>query len=249
MINPVIIMKYYISYEKGPSPVHNHNHYEISICTKGQGICDFTDNQITITPGKILITPPHIMHKTICEKEYERIRICGDFSRFFNLDFPLAITDTPKNEGLQLAQIIYENRHSFPEYISSLCSAFAHFALKSLDTENQINANIREIMNKISEGFSDANTDVCNILKSSGYSEDYIRNQFKKTTGKTPTEFLTEIRITHACYLIDTYKNTLSLSEIAEKCGYTDYVYFSRRFKQFTGMSPKKYSGIQSDEC
>ena len=82
---------------------------------------------------------------------------------------------------------------------------------------------------------------IAGFLQKSGYAEDYIRAQFKKFTGKTPTEFLTKIRIYHACYLIDAYKNTLSLAEIAEKCGYTDYVYFSRRFKHIMGISPREY--------
>ena len=31
------------------------------------------------------------------------------------------------------------------------------------------------------------------------------------------------------------------VAEIAEKCGYTDYIYFSRKFKQITGKSPRAY--------
>ena len=30
-------------------------------------------------------------------------------------------------------------------------------------------------------------------------------------------------------------------ADVAEKCGYSDYVYFSRRFKQVTGISPKEW--------
>ena len=79
------------------------------------------------------------------------------------------------------------------------------------------------------------------ILQKSGYSEDYIRSVFKKLTGKTPHEFLTDIRMNHACFLIDVYKDTLLLSQIAEKCGYLDYVYFSKIFKSVKGVSPKSY--------
>ena len=40
---------------------------------------------------------------------------------------------------------------------------------------------------------------------------------------------------------MDIYINSMSLNEISEKCGYTDYVYFSRKFKQVMGMSPRNY--------
>jgi AraC-like DNA-binding protein len=79
------------------------------------------------------------------------------------------------------------------------------------------------------------------LLTKSGYAEDYIRAKFREITGYTPVEFLTKVRISQACSLIDMYGNSLQLSEIAEKCGYTDYVYFSRRFKALTGISPREY--------
>ena len=68
----------------------------------------------------------------------------------------------------------------------------------------------------------------------------------KQMTNKTPIEFLTHMRIRHACYLMDVFKNALSLAEIAEKCGYTDYIYFSRRFKQQMGVSPRAYKGASN---
>ncbi|MBR5900472.1 MAG: AraC family transcriptional regulator, partial [Clostridia bacterium] len=45
----------------------------------------------------------------------------------------------------------------------------------------------------------------------------------------------------HAKQLIDTYKDALLLYEVAILSGFSDYVYFSRRFKKFTGLSPQEY--------
>ncbi|MBQ8146607.1 MAG: AraC family transcriptional regulator [Clostridia bacterium] len=64
---------------------------------------------------------------------------------------------------------------------------------------------------------------------------------FKKVTGKTPNEFLTVIRIEHACFLMDIYHSKLSLAKISEQCGYLDYIYFSKKFKSIMGVSPRKY--------
>ena len=72
--------------------------------------------------------------------------------------------------------------------------------------------------------------------------EDYIRANFKNITEKNSTEFLNKTRIKHTCYLIDIYKGSVSFTDIAGKCGYVDYVYFSRIFKQIMGISPCKYS-------
>lgn len=100
----------------------------------------------------------------------------------------------------------------------------------------------KKIANKISNEYSDSDISLSQILNESGYSEDYIREQFKCYTGKTPTEFLTTVRITHACYLMEIYGDSVTLAEISEQCGYTDYVYFSKKFKQVIGVSPRKYS-------
>lgn len=240
----VMTMKYYVHAAEGSSPVHYHKHYEVIICTKGSGICHFKEKDITISSGKILVIPPHLPHSNECTDKYERIYISNDFKMFLDLSEPVIIDDTTTEEGICLGRLLYQNRHSNPEYLSALGNAFSHYLLRSMNKDNKVQSKVREIMNTISESFSDSNTDVCNILKSSGYAEDYIRAQFKNVSGSTPIEFLTKVRINHACYLIDTYKSAMSLSEISEKCGYNDYVYFSRRFKSIMGMSPREYANI-----
>ena len=125
--------------------------------------------------------------------------------------------------------------------MSALINAFIHSLLQNIKMEDQLFLAVRAVIEKISNHFYNSDLDLHALLTESGYAEDYIGAQFKKILNKTPTQFLTEIRINHACFLINTCKNTLSLSDIAEKCGYTDYAYFSRRFKYITGSSPRAF--------
>ncbi|MBE7063138.1 MAG: helix-turn-helix domain-containing protein [Ruminococcaceae bacterium] len=234
-------MAFLINLIKEESSPHTHKNYEIIVYTRGRGIFHATEKDVLVSPGKIIIIPPGTVHSVTFDGRLERIYINGDLNHIFNLAAPTVILDTPEKEGLFLAKMIYANRYTNSEYTAALIGAFAHFLLQSLKMEDAIHLVIKDIVNKITNNFYDSTISLSSLLQKSGYAEDYIRTQFKKSTGKTPTEFLTEIRIRHACYLIDTYKSTLSLSEIAEKCGYTDYVYFSRRFKHILGMSPRKY--------
>lgn len=144
-------------------------------------------------------------------------------------------------EGTFLAKMIYNHRYSNPEYVVALTGALAHFVAENFKNDNEISIAVKKIVDEITTEFYNSNLNIGEILENGGYAKDYIRAHFKKITGKTPIEFLTKVRISHACFLIDTYKSSLSLSEIAEKCGYTDYVYFSRKFKQVTGVSPRMY--------
>lgn len=62
---------------------------------------------------------------------------------------------------------------------------------------------------------------------------------FKKKTRKTYFQFLTEVRIGHACsILID---NEKSVSEICYACGYNNPSNFNQQFKMITKKTPVQY--------
>lgn len=234
-------MRYIMNYIKQETPSHQHKDYEVIVYTSGNGVFLAGGKQIPVFPGKIVIIPPGVMHGVEFSDNLERIYIRGEFSHIFNLTSPTVVLDNAENEGRLLAKMIYNNRYANAEYVTALVGAFAHYLTQSLKMEDKISATIEEIVDQITNNFYDSNINLNALLQNSGYAEDYIRAQFKRFTGRTPIEFLTRVRINHACYLIDTYKYALSLAEIAEKCGYTDYVYFSRRFKNMVGVSPRKY--------
>ncbi len=200
------------------------------------------EKDIHVSPGKFIILPPEFIHSSKATEDIERIYINGDFNHIFSFSSPLVISDNAEGTGTSLAKMIYNNRYANPEYVSALTNAFAHFLIQNIKAEKDINITIKNIVNYICDNFYDSKLNLNELLNKTGYAEDYMRAQFRAFTGKTPTEFLTEVRISHACFLIDVYKDSLSLTEISEKCGYTDYVYFSRRFKQITGTSPKQYA-------
>jgi len=237
-------MPYLINLVEHASNPHQHKTHEIIYFGEGEGIFHCGGMQTPVGPGKIAIIPPDTVHHSAFEEKLSRIYISGDFHHIFNFPAPVVISDNPEHEGLLLAEMIYRNRYGNPEYLSALIDAFAHFLIQSLNMDDEVSLAVKDIVHEITAGFHDSHLDLAGLLKKSGYAEDYIRSQFKRITGKTPTEFLTKIRISHACFLIDSYKHSLTLSEIADSCGYTDYAYFSRRFKQFTGMSPREYMAV-----
>ncbi|MEO9004579.1 MAG: AraC family transcriptional regulator [Ginsengibacter sp.] len=62
---------------------------------------------------------------------------------------------------------------------------------------------------------------------------------FKLMTNKTYYDFLTEIRISHACrFLIE---DKLSVEQIADSCGFYNISNFYRQFKKVIGVTPLTY--------
>src|SRR3546814_8538305 len=58
-------------------------------------------------------------------------------------------------------------------------------------------------------------------------------------TKKTYNEFLTEIRISHACRLL--IEDKLTTDVICFECGFHNISNFFRHFKKMTGITPLKY--------
>lgn len=66
-----------------------------------------------------------------------------------------------------------------------------------------------------------------------------FNRRFKNATGKTPLQYLQEIRIDMAKDLLQT--SNLSISEIAYKVGYQDMGHFSSLFKKLLTTTPSDY--------
>ncbi len=73
-----------------------------------------------------------------------------------------------------------------------------------------------------------------------GLSPSYLRALFEKWVGESPQQFHTRYRIDQAKRLLT--QQSLSISEVAYHVGYNDVRYFSRVFKQRTGVTPTQYA-------
>lgn len=97
---------------------------------------------------------------------------------------------------------------------------------------NQINLNLTSDLSlkTLSEMFS--------------ISAGYLSTLFKKETGMTLTDYVNKKRVEHAIFLLNTTQ--LQIQAIASYCGIGDINYFTRIFKKFSGMTPKKYRDLVS---
>ncbi len=222
-------------------PKHSHSYFEIIHYYKGEGYLYTDKGYIPFNPGTIIIVPPKTIHGSVSEMEFKNISIGGNFKNGLFFDEPITIEDNEDKDGETLAMLLLKNKNYNSMYINSLANAYIHFLLNRISLHKPINSVINEIIDIISEKFDDANINLTEIIGSYAYTKDYIRQQFKKATNMHPTEFLTKCRIEQSAFLIDVYRSTIPLSQIAEKCGYNDYVYFSKQFKKYIGLSPSMY--------
>ncbi|MFC4779275.1 AraC family transcriptional regulator [Paenibacillus sp. GCM10023252] len=77
----------------------------------------------------------------------------------------------------------------------------------------------------------------------SGLSKNYILSLFRKHVGMSPMQYLTWIRINKAREMA--IQSNLSISQIAERVGYSDVHSFCRMYKKKTGQSISQFcSGL-----
>lgn len=74
---------------------------------------------------------------------------------------------------------------------------------------------------------------------------EYISNLFAKETGMTFSNYLKKVRIEKAKELILT--TDMKIYEVACSVGYPDQKYFSKVFKEYTGVSAKQFA-IKNDK-
>ncbi|VGO19195.1 helix-turn-helix domain-containing protein [Pontiella sulfatireligans] len=77
------------------------------------------------------------------------------------------------------------------------------------------------------------------LAKLAGISVEGIYRMFRNHLGASPTNYISQIRIRKASHLLK--QNEYGIDEIAELTGFPNRAYFSRVFKQITGMSPGSY--------
>ena len=78
-----------------------------------------------------------------------------------------------------------------------------------------------------------------NIEKQFYLSYKYMSHLFKKEKGVTMQQYHNSVRMDEACRLL--CSTLMSIGEIADKLGFSDVLYFSRCFRNYTGKSPSAY--------
>ena len=113
-------------------------------------------------------------------------------------------------------------------------------AMDLVSAQESVNSNqiLRKLKNYINEHYNeDINLKMLSLI--CNMTPFYISRFFKDKTGKNYTEYLQEIRIGKARELL--LKSDMSISEIAEKVGYSDYRVFIKMFKKCCDITPKQF--------
>lgn len=70
-------------------------------------------------------------------------------------------------------------------------------------------------------------------------SQGYFCRRFAEVMHLSPFAYLLKIRIDNSCRMLQSTK--LPIGEVAGRCGFNSFSYFSKKFKELTGCTPMAY--------
>ena len=103
---------------------------------------------------------------------------------------------------------------------------------------SQDHGRMNDVINYIKDNYRDKVEleDLANLAK---MTKNSFCRYFKQKTGKTPIQFVSELRVSHACRLLRS--TDMVLKEICYDSGFNNFVNFHKIFKGITNTSPKQY--------
>lgn len=99
---------------------------------------------------------------------------------------------------------------------------------------------LRPAMRYIEENLADPELTNEVLARQAGISEVYLQKRFRRQYHTSPKQYILELRIHHAKLALT--GGDLTVTQIAERCGFSSVYHFCKVFKQRTGTTPSLYA-------
>jgi two-component system response regulator YesN len=100
------------------------------------------------------------------------------------------------------------------------------------------NSIVNEVLDEVKQNYTD-NISLHEMAQDRNVSQGYLSNLIKKESGMTFSQHLTRLRINKSKEKLT--QTNLSILEVAELVGYSDYYYFIKVFKKEVGITPFQF--------
>lgn len=239
---------YHFSWDKG----RVLNEFQVHYITDGYGILENSYGKFRIMPGTIMITYPGVWHRFRPLKRTgwieNYIGFKGDLAKrffsnpWFNPEKPVMnceIREELIDSYYKIFHLVQEEKPFF-QFVSSgmiikLIGYIVSFQMQQAFHGKYIQTVIEEVRFLMRENV-EKNLDFQKIAAENNVGYSYFRKMFKRFTGISPKQYLLQLKVLRAKELLLSSDKTIK--EISFELGFQSIFYFSRIFKEKTGISP-----------
>lgn len=236
------------------SIMHTHHFTELLFVVNGEGSFSFNQQHSPLRPGDLVIIPPYTEHtersSKDCPLEYYVLGIDGiSFLSQKDQECAQVFCNFEHDSSIHelFRQMLYEIRTA--QYGSqTICQHLLEILiLKIIRAQQLIPVSINSIrMTKecaqIKE-YLDSNyaehITLDTLTSLTHMNKYYMVHSFTKYAGLSPIQYLNQIRLKRAQYLLET--TNYSISDIASSTGFSSQSYFTQIFRKNFQMTPVKY--------
>lgn len=250
--------------------LHEHEEIQLSYVVKGAGTLVVGDTVSNYTKGDVLAIDGHLPHVFKSDPNAEEKSLM--LTLFFTKEsFGQGFFELEEMSEVQPFFRRVTNGFRVTSHVSSLREAFLSLKGSSKLDRFVILLNILKLMSKakkqplssfiykksysVNEGkrmqdvmsytmeHFDESISLERISEVAAMTKNAFCKYFKKRTNKTFVQFLTELRVEHACKLLQ-QKRDASISLVADESGFGNLSNFNRQFKMIKQMSPSQYRAL-----
>lgn len=253
-----VFLKHFVQYGKTEmrSYAHRDDYYMAVLLTDGSAALEVDFERISLKAGEILIVSPWQVHGKPADEqwcadgwmlaftpEFLSEREARELDAYSISPHPLTPGEDMVNDIVTLC-LMFERNIGYHKITGALANVIKSIVMSAIDKSDKgsadrytaITLNFRQLLDKYLKQEKRPAT-YASMLS---ISEVYLNEAVKRTTGLSVGEYLRSRVIVEAKRLIA--YTTMSAKEVAYSLGYEDYAYFSRFFKNHTGISPSEYA-------
>lgn len=230
---------------------NNYNSYLLLYTYDGSGILDYCGKTYKLTAEKGFIIDckePHYYRTesdfwSHCDIHFNSISADYFFSLWQqNKDFSFKVSK--RDFQVELEKLLYDYINFSIErdfLVSNRLESLLLFLLqeKKKSTSNgNVPDTIRYLIKYMESNYT-SHLSLDELSRFSGLSKYHLSREFKRYTGKSPNEYLIDLRIANAKFLL--MSTDISCYKIGELSGIPDFNNFVRLFKKNTGLTPSQF--------
>lgn len=242
---------------------HTHDFCELVVVWRGNGLHMLNGRPWRITCGDLFYIRAEDRHgyESVHDLVLHNIIYCPE-RLALNVDWADLLHNPPTVNGsdprwrlssqgmAQVRQVIGQLEHESPKadplsrclseslFLQLLITLRRH-RYRAADTANLREGETLDLLMATLGNSLDEPFDFASFCRRHQVTERQIRQLFRQQTGMTLSQYLRQLRICQAQYLLR--HSELLISEIAARCGFEDSNYFSVVFTKETGVTPRRW--------